>query len=129
MDIDKFKDNLKRKFADKENIEVLLDIVDESYYAGIEDGQESGYKNCMADNNDIDSDKLNDAYDEGFGDGRSEGYEYGYGDGESEGGEIAYNDGHSHGHEDGYKKGHTEGFDEGYEKGCTDTVIKLERER
>lgn len=108
MNIDNFKDKIKTKYTGNtplEKLEILLDMMDECYYMGVEDGNQDGYKICLEDNH------LHT---------REEEIEQTWEDGYSQGREEAYGDGRSDGYDEGFSEGETNGYDQGYEEGQKD---------
>jgi len=90
-------------FSDHQH-DFLLDLVDEAFYLGEDSGQSTGYMKALEENTtrrDGDDD-CEDAYNEGYENGREEGY--------MDGQDRGYEDGHR----DGYSEGKDEGFDDGY---------------
>lgn len=121
MNIDEFKDKIKQQYTGKalpEKIELLLDIMDECYYMGEDDGHEHGYKNAVYENNTYLEEE--EAYERG--------YERGYEDGWGEGWDEGQLDGKHEGYQLGFEEGKEYGFNEGYKKGAEEREIELRDE-
>jgi flagellar biosynthesis/type III secretory pathway protein FliH len=125
-DIDKMKDHIQGMyFIDEKQRNFILDLVEEAYYLGEDNGDTTGYNRSLNENEgtaDYDEDDVYErAYDEGWQEGRSEGHEdgqrEGYEQGMEEKSEQSYNDGVEDGKNEGYEDGKNEGYEEGYDIG------------
>lgn len=61
-----------------------------------------------------------EAYEEGFDEGKDQGYELGHSDGKEVGHDEGYSEGLEQGHEDGHELSYEEGFQDGYDQAIAD---------
>jgi len=114
-DIDEMKQHISETFTvGKDQREFLLDLVEEAYFLGEDSGEQTGYHKALSENHYDDSDGreemvAEEAYDEGWSEGRQEGLNEGY--------ESGYEEGREEGYDSGYEEGKMYGYDSGYEKG------------
>lgn len=94
--------------------EFLLDIIDEAFYLGEDNGSQSGYMKALEENTtqgQRDEDEISEqAYEDGYADGSNDSQEESYYRGKEEG----YESGSEDGYESGYSDGKQEGYDDGY---------------
>ena len=115
--IDEVRNKIDRMFrTDTFKKEFILDVIDEAFYLGEDSGETSGYMRSMEENvsrrdiSDGDMEQIEeDAYNNGFEDGRSEGQNEGY--------ESAMDDQNEQSYDEGYREGLSEGRIEGHENG------------
>jgi len=100
-DLKKNMDDLK----ESPTFDELLNLLDEAYYLGIDDGEDIGYKKSMNDNSNRDCDDCG-SYDDGY----EEGYDVGH--------LNAQKEEYDRGHNEGYDEGYNEGYDNGYDERC-----------
>lgn len=99
--------------------EFLLDIIDEAFYLGEDNGHQTGYMKALEENDHraSDEDMMDEAYNNGYNEGTQEGFEdgqnQGFDEGREEGSEESYNEGFSEGREEGREEGIIEGLERG----------------
>lgn len=118
--IDEMKENIYGMASIDDNQKnFILDLIEESFYLGEDNGHQNGYNQALEEN-DYDEDGeeqiFQDGYDNGFESGREDGKQEGY----EEGHETGYDEGHENGYEDGKSDGYNSGYEDGKEEGYED---------